>query len=323
MILVVLGVVTLAFLFAYVVPATPARMVAGPHASRRPSPRSAGNSASTVRSGRSTCPSSAGWSTGTSGSRSRWRSTRWQRDLAGAALHASARTRRRAGRSASASRSGSSPPTARALGPVRDPRRPPRPLRAALLVGPDADVLPRLQALGVPAQRRRSPLIWYLILPSFTLGVGGAAFYSRMMRTTMLEVLRSPYIEFARLKGMPERTILFRHALRHALTPVITMIGMDLGYFLGGVLIIESVFGLPGVGQLAYNAIGELDIPMITGTVLVAAVFMVVMNFIVDVPYTVIDPRVRLRRGLTRPPRPRPARPPAVPPPPAHTLHPD
>jgi len=140
------------------------------------------------------------------------------------------------------------------------------------------------------------PFIWYLILPSFTLGVGGAAFYSRMIRTTMLAVLRSPYVEFARLKGMPERTILFRHTLRHVLTPVITMIGMDLGYFLGGVLIIESVFGLPGVGQLAYNAIGELDIPMITGTVLVAALFMVVMNFIVDVLYTVIDPRVRLSR---------------------------
>jgi ABC-type dipeptide/oligopeptide/nickel transport system permease component len=140
------------------------------------------------------------------------------------------------------------------------------------------------------------PLIWYMILPSFTLGVGGAAWYSRMVRTTMLGVLRSPYIEFARLKGMPERTILLRHAVRHVLTPVITMLGMDFGYFLGGVLIIESVFGLPGVGQLAYNAIATLDIPMITGTVLVAALFMVVMSFVVDVTYTVVDPRVRLSR---------------------------
>lgn len=140
------------------------------------------------------------------------------------------------------------------------------------------------------------PLIWYMILPSFTLGVGGAAWYSRMVRATMLSVLRSPYIEFARLKGMPERTILLRHALRHVLTPVITMLGMDLGYFLGGVLIIESVFGLPGVGQLAYNAIDTLDIPMITGTVLVAAIFMVVMSFVVDVTYGLVDPRVRLSR---------------------------
>jgi peptide/nickel transport system permease protein len=140
------------------------------------------------------------------------------------------------------------------------------------------------------------PLVWYLVLPSFTLGVGGAAFYARMVRTTMLGVLRSPFIEFARLKGMPERTIVWRHALRHVLTPVITMLGMDLGYFLGGVLIIESVFGLPGVGQLAYHAIATLDVPMITGSVLVAAVFVVLMNFIVDVTYTLVDPRVRLSR---------------------------
>jgi ABC-type dipeptide/oligopeptide/nickel transport system permease component len=140
------------------------------------------------------------------------------------------------------------------------------------------------------------PLVWYLVLPSFTLGVGGAAFYARMVRTTMLGTLRSPFIEFTRLKGMPERTIIWRHALRHVLTPVITMLGMDLGYFLGGVLIIESVFGLPGVGQLAYHAIATLDVPMITGTVLVAAVFVVLMNFVVDVTYTLIDPRVRLSR---------------------------
>ncbi len=145
-----------------------------------------------------------------------------------------------------------------------------------------------------PLSGTGSPLIWYLILPSFTLGVGGAAFYARMVRTTMIGVLNSPFVEFARLKGMPERTIIWRHGLRHVLTPIVTMLGMDLGYFLGGVLIIESVFGLPGVGQLAYNAIGTLDIPMITGTVLVAAVFIVVMNFVVDIAYTLIDPRVRL-----------------------------
>ena len=142
-----------------------------------------------------------------------------------------------------------------------------------------------------------SPLIWYMILPSFTLGVGGAAFYSRMVRTTILQVLRSPFIEFARLKGMPERTILFRHVMRHALIPVVTMLGMDLGYFLGGVLIIESIFGIPGVGQLAFASISTLDVPMITGTVMVAAIFMVVMSFVVDVAYTFIDPRVRLNRG--------------------------
>ena len=141
------------------------------------------------------------------------------------------------------------------------------------------------------------PLIWYLILPSFTLGVGGAAFYSRIVRTTVINVLQSPFIEFAQLKGMPSGLILRRHVIRHALMPIVTMIGMDLGYFLGGVLIVESIFGIPGIGQLAFRSISTLDVPMITGTVLVASVFMVIMNFIVDVLYTFIDPRVRLQRN--------------------------
>jgi len=142
-----------------------------------------------------------------------------------------------------------------------------------------------------------SPLIWYLILPSFTLGVGGAAFYSRIVRTTVINVLQSPFIEFAQLKGMPPGLILRRHVIRHALMPIVTMIGMDLGYFLGGVLIVESIFGIPGIGQLAFRSISTLDVPMITGTVLVASVFMVIMNFIVDILYTFIDPRVRLQRN--------------------------
>jgi peptide/nickel transport system permease protein len=101
----------------------------------------------------------------------------------------------------------------------------------------------------------------------------------------------------ARAKGMPERTVLFRHALRNAVTPLITMVGMDFGYFLGGVLIIETVFGLPGVGKLTYDAIGQLDIPMITGAVLFAAFFIVFMNFVVDLTYAVVDPRVSRRRA--------------------------
>ena len=137
------------------------------------------------------------------------------------------------------------------------------------------------------------PIWWYLLLPTFTLGLGGGAWYARMTRNTMIDVLRSPYVRMARAKGMPERTILLRHALRHTLIPLVTMIGMDLGYFLGGVLIIETVFGLPGVGKLAYDAIGTLDIPMITGTVLFSAFFIVVCNFLVDIAYAAIDPRVR------------------------------
>lgn len=139
-----------------------------------------------------------------------------------------------------------------------------------------------------------SPTIAYLILPTFALGIGGAAWYARLTRTTMLEVLRSPYIQMARAKGMPEATVIRRHALRNVLTPLLTLLGMDLGYFLGGVVVIESVFGLPGVGKLTFDAIGTLDIPMITGAVLFAAFFIVVMNLVVDVAYAAIDPRVRL-----------------------------
>jgi len=139
------------------------------------------------------------------------------------------------------------------------------------------------------------PLLWYLILPTFTLGIGGAAWYTRMLRSSMLEILRSPYMQMARAKGMPSRILLWRHAMPNAVIPLITMAGMDLGYFLGGVLIIEVVFGIPGVGQQAWQAVQVLDIPMIMGTVLIAAVFIVLMNVIVDLSYALFDPRIRYR----------------------------
>jgi len=144
-----------------------------------------------------------------------------------------------------------------------------------------------------PLSGYASPFINYLILPSFTLGLGGAAWYARITRTNMLEALRSPYVQTARAKGMPERVVLLRHCLRNVLSPLLTMLGMDLGYFLGGVVVIESVFGLPGIGKLTFDAISTLDIPMITGAVLFAAFFIVVMNLLVDLAYAAIDPRVR------------------------------
>ena len=138
-----------------------------------------------------------------------------------------------------------------------------------------------------------TPFWYYLILPTFTLGLGGAAWYARLTRASMMDVLASPYVQMARAKGMPERTIVLRHALRNVLTPLVTLLGMDFGYFLGGVVVIESIFGLPGIGKLTFDAIGNLDIPMITGAVLFAAVFIVVMNLLVDIAYAFIDPRVR------------------------------
>ena len=144
-----------------------------------------------------------------------------------------------------------------------------------------------------PLSGYTAPYINYLILPSFTLGLGGAAWYARLTRTNMLEALRSPYVQMARAKGMPERVVLLRHCLRNVLSPLLTMLGMDLGYFLGGVVVIESVFGLPGAGKLTFDAIGTLDVPMITGAVLFAAFFIVVLNLLVDLAYALVDPRVR------------------------------
>jgi ABC-type dipeptide/oligopeptide/nickel transport system permease component len=140
-----------------------------------------------------------------------------------------------------------------------------------------------------------SPTIWYLLLPSFTLGVGGAAVYTRTFRSTILDVLDQPYIRMARAKGLSERVILFRHVIPNVIIPIVTQIGLDLGYFLGGVFIIEAVFGLPGIGKQAIDAIGQLDIPMIMGTVLFAALLIVLSNIAVDLSYALIDPRIRYR----------------------------
>jgi ABC-type dipeptide/oligopeptide/nickel transport system permease component len=138
-----------------------------------------------------------------------------------------------------------------------------------------------------------SPTIWYLVLPSFTLGVSGAAVYTRTFRSTILDVLDQPYIRMARAKGLSERMILFRHVVPNAIIPIVTQLGIDLGTFMGGVFIIEAVFSLPGIGKQAIDAISQLDIPMILGTVLFAAFLIVLVNIIVDLSYALIDPRIR------------------------------
>lgn len=140
-----------------------------------------------------------------------------------------------------------------------------------------------------------SPAIWYMALPAFTLGVGGAAVYTRSFRSTILDVLDQPYVRMARAKGLPERVILIRHVVPNAIIPIVTQIGIDLGYFLGGVYIIEYAFSLPGIGQQAITAIGQLDIPLILGTVLFTAFLIVAANIIVDISLSLIDPRIRYR----------------------------
>jgi peptide/nickel transport system permease protein len=134
----------------------------------------------------------------------------------------------------------------------------------------------------------------HAVLPAFTLGVAGAAWYARMLRSSMLDILGSDYIRTAYAKGLPEWAMLVRHALPNAIKPVVTMVGMDLGFYLGGVVVIESVFSWPGLGKEVWQAIQNLDIPVITGSVTLAALAVVLMNFVVDLLNAAIDPRIRL-----------------------------
>jgi peptide/nickel transport system permease protein len=133
-----------------------------------------------------------------------------------------------------------------------------------------------------------------MILPWITLALIFAAFYIRLTRNQMLETLSEDYIRTARAKGLPERTVIRKHGLRAGLTPIVTAAGLDLAGLLGGAIIVESVFTLPGLGRLAINAVLDADLPVIVGTVLVAGSFIIIANIIVDLLYAVIDPRVRL-----------------------------
>ena len=142
-----------------------------------------------------------------------------------------------------------------------------------------------------------SPLRWAggLCLAWTTLALINSAVYARLTRGQMLETLSEDFVRTARAKGLPMRTVQLRHALRAAITPIITIAGMDIGGALGGTVITENVFGLQGVGRLAVQAAQELNLPIVMATVLIAAFFVVTANVVVDVLYAVIDPRVRIR----------------------------
>ncbi len=133
-----------------------------------------------------------------------------------------------------------------------------------------------------------------LILPAIAVGTHLMAMLSRMTRSSMLEVLREDYVRTARAKGLPERTVLVRHALRNALLPVITVAGMQFGSLLTGAIIVEKVFARPGLGTTLLEAISERDYPVVQGTVFVIAVIYVLVNIAVDVTYGLIDPRIRV-----------------------------
>jgi peptide/nickel transport system permease protein len=135
---------------------------------------------------------------------------------------------------------------------------------------------------------------WGLILPWVTLGFLNSALYARLSRAQMLETLSEDFVRTARAKGLPKTKVYTRHALRAAITPIITIAGLDIGASLGGTVITESIFGLQGLGRTAVDAVAKLNLPIVLATVLLAALFIVVMNIIVDLLYAVVDPRVRL-----------------------------
>jgi peptide/nickel transport system permease protein len=141
-----------------------------------------------------------------------------------------------------------------------------------------------------------NPVLWArnLVLPWITLAFLYAALYARLTRAGMLETMGEDFIRTARAKGLPERTVVVRHGLRAALTPILTIFGMDLGLLLGGAILTESTFSLPGLGQFTILAINNQDFPEIMGVVMLAAFFIVVANALVDILYMVVDPRVRV-----------------------------
>ncbi len=132
-----------------------------------------------------------------------------------------------------------------------------------------------------------------LLLPAFSLGFVRAAVLTRMTRSAMLEVLGEDYIRTARSKGLPKRIVVYKHAFRNAIIPVVTIVGLQAGDLLAGAIIIENVFHLPGVGRLVFEAIGQRDLPVIQGVVLLIAVIIVVINFVIDIAYRYLDPRIR------------------------------
>ncbi len=135
----------------------------------------------------------------------------------------------------------------------------------------------------------------HLVLPALTLGILGGGWYARMTRSTMIDVLRQDYIVTARAKGAGRARVLLVHALRNAALPIVAMVGLDVGIFMSGAVVVESVFGWPGIGQLAWQAIQLVDIPIIVGVTTVAACFIVLGNLLADLVAPFVDPRIRLR----------------------------
>ena len=139
------------------------------------------------------------------------------------------------------------------------------------------------------------PVKWLesLILPWLVVAAGTAAIYARLIRGSLIETMGEDYIRTARAKGLSERRVDLRHGLRSAINPIVTILGLDIGVLLGSSVLVETVFNIPGIGRLNYVAITHADFPIVQGTVLVAALFIIVANIVVDIVYAFLDPRVR------------------------------
>jgi peptide/nickel transport system permease protein len=168
-------------------------------------------------------------------------------------------------------------------------------LVALFLFSSDIGRLHLLPGAGSYVPLTQDPKQWFLslLMPWFVLAAAFAAFYARMVRANLIEVMSEDYIRTARAKGLSERRVVGRHGLRAALTPVVTMAGLDIGLLLGGAVLTETVFNIPGIGRYAYDSIINSDLPAIQGTVLFGAFFIIAANLVVDILYAFLDPRVR------------------------------
>jgi len=133
----------------------------------------------------------------------------------------------------------------------------------------------------------------HIVLPAIAVGLAGGGWYARVTRSAMIDVLRQDYVRTARAKGVFPSKVVFKHVLKNAVLPVVALVGLDIGVFMGGIVIVESVFGWPGIGQMIWQAIQLVDIPVIMGGVLVTALFVVLGNLLADLLYPVLDPRIR------------------------------
>jgi peptide/nickel transport system permease protein len=168
---------------------------------------------------------------------------------------------------------------------------------ALLLIYVFAVWLRLVPAGGFPGWKAGAwPALKALILPAVALALPQAAILARVTRQSLLEVLGEDYIRTARAKGMPQRYVLWRHALRNALIPVLTIVGLQFAFLLAGTIIIENVFYLPGLGRLVFQAITQRDLIVVEGVVMLLIAAVIVVNFLVDLSYAAVDPRLRTRR---------------------------